>query len=380
MRCSLQTGFVLVLIGIALAAVAANFKAYSGTDELEHLRTNQKTKTVCVGRFLVDLPVDAEVTIRGGFVGGFDISTTQESEEQFKTRVHSAEAELRGMRNDQGRPSLEWNKALALESANGKVMVFNRERSRMQIQGRMVDSEDFSVRGLLRFPDVSVVADAQRQGFQRGEELARLFERLRPLTDNEIPHEPGFCIGHTIVRDPYENSDTEAVVMFAGLPGHPDVNIVLSSMAGTNPAPGLLERNAKAAESEPFFMRLAFTTLVERQRTLNSLHGEELGLRVREANFTTGYSFQWQMSGQQENRYAPLLTLELESGANPVSGGKPVQSTLSEEAMLELWERITNSVRLRPTENEQVAAKEQASEASNREKRRKLARHRTSHV
>lgn len=354
MRRLLQKGFVVILGGFTIAVLARTFEASSGEDEFERLRTNQKTKTVCVGRFLIDLPGDAEVSVRGGFVGGFDISTTPESAEEFQTRMNSMEADLRGMRNEQGRPSLEWNKALALESAEGKVMVFNRERSSMQRQGRMADSEDFSVRGLLRFPDVSVVANAQRQGFQRGEELARLFERLRPVGDNEIPHEAGFCMGHIIVRDPYENSDTEAVVMFAALPGHPDVNIVFSSMAGTDPAPGLLERNAKAADSEPVFMRLAFTPLIERERTLNGLHGEELGLRIREANFTTGYSFQWQMSGQQEDRYAPLLTLELESGKNPVSGGNPVQSTLSEEAMLELWERITNSIRLRPIENAQV--------------------------
>ncbi|MFN3792399.1 T6SS immunity protein Tli4 family protein [Massilia sp.] len=360
MKRLLHRGLIGILLGFAIADLATRFEAHSRKDELGGLRMYQKTKTVCVGRFLIDLPGDAEVAIRGGSVGGFDISTAHESTEQFKTRVNSAEAEIGVLRNEQGRPSLEWNKALALDSAEGKVMVFNRERSRMPVQARMVDSEDFSVRGLLRFPNVSVVADAKRQGFERGEELARLFERLRPLEEGEIPHESGFCFGPTIVRDPYENSDTEAVVMFVGLPRHPDVNIVFSSMAGTDPAPGLIERNAKAADSEPLFMRLAITTLLERQRTLNGLHGEELGLRVREANFTTGYSFQWQMSGEQENRFAPLLSLELESGTNPISGGKPVQSTLSEEAMLDLWERITSSIRLRSTEHVQTAAKEQS--------------------
>lgn len=348
MRRLLQKGLVGILVGLAIGVLATAFDAHSRKDEAADLSKYKKTKTVCVGRFLIDLPVDAEVAIRGGFIGGFDISTVHETTEQFKTRANSIEGEIRALRNEQGRPSLEWHKSLTHGPAEGKVMVFNRERSRLQLQGRMVDSEDFSVRGLLRFPHMSVVADAQRQRFERGEELARLFERLRPLEEGEIPHEPGFCMGSTIVLDPYENSDTEAVVMFAGLPRHPDINIVFSSTAGTDPAPGLLERNAKAAAREPFFMRFAFTNLVERHRTLNGLNGEELGLRVREANFTTGYSFQWEMSAQQANRFAPLLTLELKSGTNPVSGGKPVQSTLSDGAMLELWEQMTSSIRLRP--------------------------------
>lgn len=121
---------------------------------------NQKTKTVCVGCFLIDLPVDTEVAIGGGSVGGFDISTVHETTEQFKTRVNSTDAEIGALRNEQGCPSLEWNKAIGLESAEGKVMAFNRERSRMSVQGLMVDSEDFSVRRLSRFPNVSVVADA----------------------------------------------------------------------------------------------------------------------------------------------------------------------------------------------------------------------------
>jgi hypothetical protein len=43
---------------------------------------------------------------------------------------------------------------------------------------------------------------------------------------------------------------------------------------------------------------------------------------------------------------APLLTLELQTGV-PRPGGKPLQSSLSEAALVELWERILPSLRLR---------------------------------
>ena len=62
-----------------------------------------------------------------------------------------------------------------------------------------------------------------------------------------------------------------------------------------------------------------------------------------------GYSFQWEAPGNRNDIHAPLLTLELDAGTNPVNGGKPVQSTLSEEALTDLWERIASSIRPRPT-------------------------------
>ncbi|MGH8853096.1 MAG: T6SS immunity protein Tli4 family protein [Telluria sp.] len=342
---------------MALVSVLAN-SVQTDHDRKKVAQMTDRMKTVCVGRFLIDLPVATEITIRGGFVGGFDVSNTKESDEDFKNHIGSMEAEVRGAKNEQGRPSLEWNKAVSSNFGEGKVLVFDKRRAQGLSQGRIIEADVFSVRGMLRLSDVSVAGAAQRQGKGRGEKLGHLFARLRPLAEGEIPREPGFCIGHSLIRDPYENPETESVVMFAGLPGHPDVSIVLSSMAGTAPSAGLLERNAKAAEREPFYMRLAFTNLSERQRTINGLQGEELALRVREANFTTGYSFQWQMAGKQDDIYAPLLTLELESGTNPVSGGKPVQSTLSEEAMLALWERIAGSVRLRPTEEARAKVQE----------------------
>jgi hypothetical protein len=51
-------------------------------------------KTICVGRFLIDLPVETEVTIRGGFVGGFDVANIVESDEEYKNRLSATEKEI----------------------------------------------------------------------------------------------------------------------------------------------------------------------------------------------------------------------------------------------------------------------------------------------
>lgn len=308
------------------------------------------TKTVCVGRFLIDLPVEATVHLGRGFVSGYDVaSTDRETDDEFSARLQ----EFENMSDEPdfvtGPRRIEAVIPISFTQAQGKVFTFNRREVRIPEGKEIVTIEDVDVQGMLRFPRVSIAAKADGMSLDSGDELARLLQRFRPLERDEIPSEPGFCIGHAIVRDPYEHPENEGVVMFAGLPGHPDVSIVLSSMAGTKPAPGLIARHRAAVERKPVLMRLPFTHLRERPRTMNGLTGDELVMRVLELNFTTGFSFQWEMAGEQDDIYAPVLTLEMESGTNPLAGGKPVESSLSESAMSHVWDRIAGSIRLRPT-------------------------------
>ena len=337
------TALVLALMSLIASSVQADY------DKQKVAKMTEKMKTRCVGRFLIDLPADAQVTMRYGALGGFDISTSSaESEEEFAERLRLEELGIAGAVNEDGQPSLEASKELTVGTGRGKTFVYNRERTKILGDNGYFYSENLQFLSMLRFPGVSVTGEIEWVAPRYIDGLTRILSRIRPLADDEIPSESGFCLGHIILQDPYEHDNVESVVMFAGIPGHPDVNIALSSMSGTSPAPGLLARHERAVSRAPVFMRLAFSHLRQHERTINGLPGEELVLRAREPNFTTGYSFQWEMAGNQDDVDAPRLKLELESGVNPVSGGKPVQSTLTEEAMFELWESIVNSIRPRP--------------------------------
>lgn len=326
-------------------------------DKQKVAKMTDKMKTVCVGRFLIDLPAGATVHIGRAFVSGYDVASTEhETDQDFTERLGQFETEVLEAARERGDRGIESIKPVSLSDAQGKVFIHNRRKAQAFEGNRIITIEDVDVHGMIRFPEVSITAKADGMALDSGDELLGLFERFRPIVQDEIPRERGFCIGHAIVRDPYDHPENEGVVMFAGLPGHPDVNIVFSSMAGTDPSPGLLERHTASVERQAVFMRLAFTHLREHPRTINGLSGDELIMRVLEPNFTTGYSFQWEMAGRQEDNHAPLLTLELESGTNPSTGGKPVQSTLSEEAMFDLWERIASSIRLRSTERDSTEA------------------------
>jgi len=346
-------------VSLALVSFIAN-SVQTVHDRQKVTAMAAKMKTVCVGRFLIDVPVETQVRLSLGFAGGLDIWTTdRESDDEFVARLQKTENEIARTLNQDGRPSLETSKPLMVGAAEGKTFIHNRRRTKRLKEHGYVINENLAMLSMLRFPDVSVTGKIEWIAPEYIESVSNIFRRLRPLKRDEIPRQSGFCLEHALIQDPYDHDKSEAIAMFAGFPGHPDVNLVLSSEAGVAPAPTLLERNAKAAEREPLFMQLAFTHLRERQRTINGMQGEELVMRIREPNFTTGYSFGWETRGRQDDIYAPVLKLELESGTNPVAGGKPVQSSLSEEALFELWERIVGTIRLRPVGREPVAQEAQ---------------------
>lgn len=342
-RISVVTAVALALVSFIASSVQTQ------QDRQKVAAMTARMKTICVGRFLIDVPVEMRVSMSLGFAGGLDIWTTnRESDEQFAARLRKAEDEMASTLNEEGQPSLEAARPLVVGAGEGKTFVHNRRRSRRLKEHGYVTIENLALLGMLRFPGLSVTGEIDWVARRNIDRLSGILHRVRPLAPDEIPRQPGFCLEHAMVQDPYEHTNRESVTMFAGLPGHPDVNLVLSSAAGVAPAPTLLERNARAAQREPLFMQLAFTHLRERQRTINGMQGEELVMRIREPNFTTGYAFGWETRGRPDDIYAPVLKLELESGASPVTGGRPVQSSLSEEALFELWERIVGTIRLRP--------------------------------
>lgn len=339
---------------LAIAAIVGVAAVWTGSVLAERaskhhvLRMTDKMKTVCVGRFLIDLPANAEVSLGRAFIDGFDIDTQAETEPSFRARVAAREAELKATKNELGRKNLEGQQKISVNGFTGKIFMFGRWHTHHFEYGLRIDSENVELEGHVHQDGTSFTFSSKYYDPDLAGNLPRLISQLRLVAPNEIPTAGGFCIDRAMFVDPLDASKLERVSMFAGLPGHPDVAIVFSTMAGLKPQGSLLARNAAAAAHDPFYIRAAFTSLREGVRTINGLNGEELAMRVRELNFTTGYSFDWEMAGKQDDVFAPLLTLELESGIRPRAGAKPVQSSLSELAMVELWDKIASSIRVRP--------------------------------
>ncbi|HYK48531.1 MAG TPA: T6SS immunity protein Tli4 family protein, partial [Terriglobales bacterium] len=319
-------------------------------DRGEVAKMTAKMQTVCVGRFLIDLPADAGHYINGAFVGGFRVSWAEESREQFAARLVARESEISAVKSPLGRKNLESVNAIDANGFTGKIFTFGRS-STHTLDGDVpqvweaVKLEGYVNSNGKSFNFIADGYDPAKIGI-----LVQLIGQLREVPPGSIPTAPGFCFGPGMLIDPVTAAMAEKIVLFAGLPGHPDIAIAFNTMAGLKQtSPGLLERRAKAAADQPPWVRARFSTLRSGGRTVNGLTGEEAVMKVTEKNFSLVYGFDWELAGSEDDVLVPAIHLEMSSGNNPRPGGEPVRSSLSQHALLELWDKIVSSVRVRPT-------------------------------
>lgn len=301
-----------------------------------------KMKTVCVGRYLVEVPSQAEVTLSGEMMDGFDIDTVEEDEASFRERVAAREAEMTG----QG--GMVEARDLQVPGMNGRLLIHGRARSYSMEGGRHVDDEWVSVDAYAHLDGVSFSLSMQYADVSDGRTAEALLARLRLRKENEIPSAPGFCIARAVFTDPLPPHKTEHIAMHVGFLDHPDVALALASLPGGGRDRSLLRRFADMDAEAGADELLRVTKLRVGKRSINGIDGEEVLERVRELNFATTYGFMWETQGILDDPRHPYLTLELHGGISPRQGGKPVDTSLHGDAVLAIWDSISSSIRPQP--------------------------------
>jgi len=362
-----QSKWSRVLTGLVAAALGASWAVgavRSVRDKYEVAKMTEKMKTVCVGRLLIDLPKKAQVGLNGPTISSFHIDAFDESDEAFTARVAAREAEIRatpdhlgGNRNMESVREVKTDSGLV-----GKIFVHGRVITE-GTSGSSPDTmehyhyENVAVEGYVHADGISVDLTAEKYDPDHVDNLSRLISQLVPNPANRIPTEPGFCIDKAYFRDPLTADQRENIFMSARLPSHPDLTIGIISMAGNEPVKrGLIERSDAAWSKGPLAMaiKLRLTKLRAAPRTFGGLTGDELIVRVYEENFSTVFGFQWEVLGKKDDVFVPHLLLEMSTGRGKK---EPVQSSLSQDAAIALWDKITSSIRLlRPIQPPKVSA------------------------
>jgi hypothetical protein len=339
---------VVLLAALACAGTWAAGQVRSIRDRTEVAKMTENMKTICVGRYLVDVPVQADISLSHERVAGFEIETIVETEEAFRDRLVAREGDInaRGPATD-GTGGIVEARDLRVPDMIGRTLIFGRNRGYLMKQGLRVDDEFVSVEAYAHTGGVSFILTAKYADEARARLAEALLARLRLRRDEEIPTVPGFCIARAVFVEPLPVSKAEHVTLHLGLPGHPDMGLAFTSMPGGRTDRGLLARVADTNAESSADEMLRVTTLRSGQRAINGIDGEEVLERVRELNFTTGYSFMWEAPGSTDDPSQSYLLLNMETGTNPRPGGKPVDSSLHEDAVLTLWDSISSSIRLR---------------------------------
>jgi hypothetical protein len=339
---------IVLLAALACAGSWAASQVRSMRDRSEVAQMTEKMKTVCVGRYLVDVPAQAEVSFSGAIIDGFTVETFEESDEAFSGRLAAREIEIaaRGTAND-GSGGMVEARDLRIPGISGRTFMYGRNRSYWFEGGRRVDDEWVAVEIHAHVEGLSVTLTSKFADEAAAASAEALVARLQVRGAGEVPATPGFCVERAVFAEPLPAHTTEHTVMHVGLPGHPDLSVTLASIAGGTPGTSLLTRVAKAEADTSAETLLRMNKLREGKRSINGIEGEEVLVRARELNFTTTYGFSWDAPGTKDDVLQPYLSLELQTGISERSGGKPVETSLHEDALLSLWETIASSIRLR---------------------------------
>lgn len=354
----------MMLAGLILAGLAATWavgKVLGQQDEPRSTMSEvgkmpEKMKTVCVGRFLIDMPEEAHVELARARIQGFDISAFDESTEEFAARLENRETEIRSKADrNGGNKNLELIREVETETGLvGKIFVHSRSVTE-GTAGNGLEIEHYRYEGvaieaLVHGNGVSIDLGSDYYRPDKVDDLFRLVTQLVPNPANHPPRESGFCIDRAYVRDPLKADQLEQITMFAKLPSHPDVDFMLRLAAGLEPDEnGLLKRGAAAEGRLSIMERFRVTRLRAAAREINGLNGEELVRRAIEENDAQVYSFWWEVNGTNDDVMIPHLVFTMTTG-NDKDG--PVPTSMSEDAALDLWDKITSTIRLRRVERE----------------------------
>lgn len=334
-----------IIVCMTLSLLVGAYSIRNFHDLIKVQTMTQTMKTMCVGRFLIDVPVDAPVSFRPAFLSGWTISTSvDETDQQFAERLAAKEAELKATRNEKGWESLETVLPVKHEMVQGKVFVFDRTWSHFFEDGKRMETQAAAVHGYLRIEQTNLTFTAKYLDTENARELVRLATQVRAMKEGEIPTAPGFCFGRAMLLDPLLASQNERVTMFVGIKDHPDISIVLDTAAGLKPDRTLLGR-ANGVIRQQHTWR--FHNFRRGSKNLAGLAGEELLEKVQEDKGLTVHNFQWESFDKRDDVFTPRLSLELGSGYG--RPGKLVGSSLWDDAILALWDKLADSLRVRPT-------------------------------
>jgi hypothetical protein len=310
----------------------------------------EKMKTVCVGRYLIDVPDRSEISLSHERIHGFAIETIEESETEFRQRIAQREAEIEAHGGDT-KPGLEGGlieaRDLRVPGVVGRTFIFGRSRGYLMEGDRRVNLESVSVETHGHIGGLSFSLSATSTGEDSAREAESLMAQLRLRGEDEIPATPGFCIWRAVFVEPMPSHKNEQVAMHLSMPDHADLVLTLLSVAGGRSGPGLLARSALVDANASADELLRVTKLRSEQRSINSLAGEEVVERIREFNFTTTYTLSWETRGAEGDVSLPFLSLQAQAGINVRPSSPPPGSSLHEDAVLVLWDSIASSLRLR---------------------------------
>ncbi|WP_164485454.1 T6SS immunity protein Tli4 family protein [Pseudomonas chlororaphis] len=293
--------------------------------------------THCFGRFLIDLPPQAEVRA-GYYLWGDNIEVFDETPVTLAARVDQREQELKAQPHRRQQGSLFLRRLDLGGNSTGLLSWKSNASTAMYLLDAYAISRP-TWRAYRWMGGVST--DREPQGIEGATSLAH---SLRSREANEIPSEPGFCIDRAyIAGNSFQGERFDIGVTF---PEYPGAHFEFTSSTGAE-EDRLLDR-ASGFLAGAARMVLGIETLRKRERG-GAVPADEYLLASTDKGQRI-YTFAWEAQGKdgsitEPNISAALGVLE----RSPDSSSKlPAPPFKSDKEALALWDTVIDSIRLRP--------------------------------
>jgi len=322
---------IVAITVLALASCAGSHPTRSNP-----LNTADWT-THCFGRFLIDLPRDAQVSqsyelrrtpikpVQGMAVA--DIASTLAARaEELKATPHRT----------QGRMFI---RSAIFDGGGGGVLSWSLPYSiaAMRLEAYLT-AQGSSV---VYAHNPRVAPDMQETAVRLVGELGR---NLHSLASGELPPNGRqvFCIDGAYVQG--NEFRSESMNITVRLTEHPGMVFTLFSTTQGELEPTLLKRMDGDGVGKLLSMFSGMDVLRKGQRDVNGLDAEEHLVAASEKGLR-GYAFNWEAQGRAQSVAAPLLSADL--AVMPSGADAPPAFTSDAEA-LKLWDALINSIRPLP--------------------------------
>lgn len=315
----------------------------------------ENSKTVCVGRLLLDVPESAEVVY-----GTAQVPTSvfvipgkgNRMEAIVRQRLEEIETEREYAGGGLLKPDSVLGTVRTNQSGIQKTVFGVSKRSGIfyQIHSYTRVGDDLFVQ--------KIDARSQKEEYEKQiNVLNNMASLFRSRGEHEVPSEPGICIEDGFISDPPETM-REYVTIGVRLAEFPDVHFSLLTintlkwLASDAIEPRLKEAEHDAIASGRGDWYARIKTLRRGPKQLNIWKGYEVATHLPPQKLEGDtHEFRFVSQGVPKNPMMPLVDMQLRSGMkdNTVGGAKP---SVSDDEALAIWDRLTSSVRVRPVSPE----------------------------
>ncbi len=313
----------------------------------------EKTKSVCFGRFTVDVPASATV-VWGSTDVPLGVTIYRDSVDEVKGLAQKFVDELKS------------EKAIYLNNIPLLISVDEMRQPEGQIVTGYEGFEamaELKISGFFGLNNDGVIIDARPLKRQKDEVIAdikSMSRRLRQRADDEAPAEPGNCIEHFFLPDkqnPTQDDLMEHIRIGFRLKEFPDahLSIYVALSNPHDPKGDSLRTQWKRIKESPTTPeeKAALAKIDFFRESARQIHDWKTGYEVLlrnpdEEHVHSYHDFQAKFTGVRHDPFRPYADIQFQTGVGDNAAGS-TKASLTDEEAIAVWDRIISTIRVRAT-------------------------------